>query len=99
MSGHMAPVGPKGNKIFVAIAAVVGTLIAIGVLSTVSAGGPPRDEASYQQGFNDAKEYLLPGVAPGAGFCEDRYEFRYRAGAKNVKRDYVQGCFDAGGKD
>ena len=93
------PVGAKRNKIFAAIAAVVGVLTAIGVIVAVSAGGPSRDEASYQQGFNDAKEYLRPGVAPGAGFCEDRYEFRYRAGAKNVTKDYVQGCIDAGGED
>ena len=93
------PVGAKRNKKFVAIAAVAGVLTAIGVIVTVSAGGPPRDEASYQQGFTDAKEYLRPGVAPGAGFCEDRYEFRYRAGAKNVKKDYFQGCIDAGGQD
>ncbi len=93
------PVGAKRNKKFVAIAAVAGVLTAIGVIATLSAGDPPRDEASYQRGFNDAKEYLRPGVAPSAGFCADRYEFRYRAGAKDVKKDYVQGCVDAGGED
>lgn len=89
------------DKILVTIAALVGILIAIGIYFyfALGAGGPPRDDASYQQGFNDAKEYLRPGVAPRAGFCEDRYEFRYRAGAKNVKKDYVQGCIDAGGQD
>jgi hypothetical protein len=87
MGEPRTPVGAKRNKAFVAIAAVVGTLVAIGVFFAVDTGGPPRDDASYQQGFNDAKEYLRPGVAPGAGFCEDRYEFRYRAGAKNAKKD------------
>ncbi|WP_264004185.1 hypothetical protein [Mycolicibacterium sphagni] len=82
-----------------AIATVVGALTAVGVIVAVDRGGPPRDEASYQQGYRDAKEYLrIPG-GPGADFCEDRYEARYRAGATNVKKDYVQGCLDAGGHD
>lgn len=90
----------KRCNILTVVAAVVGVLIAIGVIVAVHAGGPPRDEASYRQGFDDAKKELQTEVGPvPGGFCEDRYEVRLRAGAQNVKKDYVQGCLDAGGKD
>jgi hypothetical protein len=79
------------------VAAIIGVCAAIVVILARHDIGPPYDDASYQRGYSDGRDAVRAGASPGVSFCRDSYESRYRAGATNVKRDYIQGCLDAGG--
>jgi hypothetical protein len=80
------------------VAVIVGACAAIAVLLAPHDPGPPYDDASYHRGYSDGRDALQAGTSPGVSFCRDSYESKYRAGATNVKRDYIQGCLDAGGQ-
>jgi hypothetical protein len=94
-----APPQQRGGRSIrsIVITSIVGVLAVIGaVLAVTVRTGPPYDDASYHRGFHDGQDALHSGTTPGVDFCRDGYETKLRAGARNVKRDYIQGCLDAG---
>lgn len=92
--------------LFVGIAVAVLLVTGVAVLVTTeptSSAPPPRNEASYQLGYEDGKKLMGEGVTPDDASCKGRYEAEaifaddpiLHPGPVAVYHDFMVGCEDA----